>query len=169
MLFETTVPQFIKMLNNLDAILGKIGPFCEAKKIEPNVLLQSRLAPDQFNFLKQVQIATDSAKMGVSRATGKDAPKHDDQETSVEQLRARIGETVKYLQTITPQDIAGVNDKRVTTPRWEGKTLSGAEYLIQHTTPNVYFHVTVAYEILRHNGMDVGKKDFLGALPFKSN
>lgn len=168
MIFETTVPQYIKMLNNLDAILAKIGPFCDAKKIEPQVLLNSRLAPDQFNFTRQVQIATDSAKVGIARVTGKEAPSHDDKETTVEQLRTRITETVKYLSTITEKDLAGIQEKRVTTPRWEGKTLSGTEYLIQHSTPNLYFHITVAYEILRHNGLDVGKKDFLGPLPFKN-
>ena len=168
MIFETTVPQSLPLLPPLDGILAKIKPFCDAKKIEPDVLLNSRLAADQFNFIRQVQIATDSAKIGIARATGKDAPPHDDKETTVEQLQTRIKETVKYLSTITEKDLAGASERRITTPRWEGKTLSGHEYLIQHSTPNTYFHITVAYEILRHNGLDVGKKDYLGPMPFKA-
>jgi len=168
MIYDFTVPQFTKMLKNLDGILAKIKPFAEAKKIEPEVLLNSRLAPDQFNFIRQVQIATDSAKLCVAKITGKDAPTHDDKETTVEQLQKRIAETISYLGTVTEKDFAGAQERKITTPRWEGKWLNGYEYAIQHSIPNVYFHVTVAYEILRHNGLDVGKKDYLGPMPFKN-
>lgn len=168
MIYELSVLQFSKMLRNLDAILAKIPAYADHKKIEADVLLQSRLAPDQFNFIRQVQIACDAAKICVSKLTGKDAPVHDDKEISLVQLRTRISETLKFLSGFSESDFVNAKDKSVTTPRWEGKTLQGHEYLIQHSIPNVYFHITTAYQILRHNGMDVGKKDYLGALPFKS-
>jgi hypothetical protein len=167
MLYETTMPQFTKMLRNLDAILLKGQAQAEAKKYDMSVLLHSRLAPDQFNLLRQVQIATDLAKVGVSRLTGKEAPKHEDNETTLPELRKRIQDVIGYLSSITAKDFEGVEEKRITTPRWEGKTLSGFEFTVQHMIPNVYFHVTTAYSILRHNGVDVGKKDFLGEMPYK--
>jgi len=155
------------MLKNLDAILGKIVPFAEAKKIEPEVLLNSRLAPDQFTLIRQVQIATDAAKLCVAKLTGKEAPTHDDKETTLPQLQKRIAETVSYLESVSEKDFAGFSEKKITTPRWDGKYLMGNEYAVQHSIPNVYFHITVAYEILRHNGLDIGKKDYLGTMPFK--
>lgn len=167
MFYEITVPQFTKMLKNLDAILAKAIPFADAKKIEVDVLLNSRLAPDQFNLIRQVQIACDTAKIGVAKLTGKDAPVHDDKETTLAQLRTRISETVAFISSLTEKDFAGASEKKITTPRWESKYLMGNEYVVQHTIPNLYFHIAVAYEILRHNGLDVGKKDYLGALPFK--
>lgn len=167
MIYEITVPQFTKMLKNLDAILAKITPFCEAKKIEPEVLLNSRLAADQFNLIRQVQIATDAAKLCVAKLTGKDAPVHDDKETTLPQLHKRIAETITFLSSVTEKDFAGAMERKVTTPRWEGKHLLGHEYVTQHSIPNVYFHITVAYEILRHNGLEIGKKDYLGPMPFK--
>lgn len=167
MFFELTVPQFTKTLRNLDTILAKAIPFAEAKKFEVEVLLNSRLAPDQFNLIRQVQIACDSAKLCVAKLTGKDAPVHDDKEHNLAQLRTRISETVAFLETVKEKDFAGASERKITTPRWDGKYLFGNEYLVQHSIPNFYFHVTVAYEILRHNGLDIGKKDYLGALPFK--
>jgi len=168
MIYELSVLQFTKMLKNLDAILAKIPAYADPKKIEAEVLLNSRLAPDQFNLIRQVQIACDAAKICVSKLTGKEAPTHDDKEISLAQLRQRISETVQYLSQFKESDFSDATDKSVTTPRWEGKTLTGSQYLIQHSIPNVYFHITTAYQILRHNGMNVGKKDYLGALPFKA-
>jgi hypothetical protein len=167
MFYELTIPQFTKTLKNLDAILAKAIPFAESKKIEPEVLLNSRLAPDQFSLLRQVQVACDTAKIGVSRLTTKDAPVHDDKETTLAQIRTRIDETIKFLNTIKESDFNGAAERKITTPRWEGKWLHGHEYVVQHTIPNFYFHVTVAYEILRHNGLEIGKKDYLGAMPYK--
>lgn len=167
MLYDLTVPQFTKMLRNLDAILLKGLALSETKKFDMSVLLQSRLAPDQFNLIRQVQIATDTAKLGLSRLTGKEAPSHADDETTLDQLRKRIQDVIGYMGSITAKDFSGVEEKRITTPRWEGKTLSGFEYTVQHVIPNVYFHVTTAYSILRHNGVDIGKKDYLGEMPFK--
>ena len=170
MLYELTVVQFSKMLNNLSAILAKGAQFAEAKKADVNVLLNSRLAVDQFNLTRQVQIACDTAKLGVARLTGKEstAPKHEDGDATLAELQARIQSVVAYLAEFTPEDFADAATRKISQPRWEGKYLTGLEVAIQHSIPNIYFHVTTAYAILRHNGVDVGKKDFLGAMPYKS-
>jgi uncharacterized protein len=167
MLYEHTVPQFAKTLKNLSHFLDKAAAFSETKKIEADVLLQSRLAPDQFNFLRQVQIACDMAKLGCARITGKEAPTHDDKEKTILELKQRIQSTIQFLHTLSANDFKGADEKRVTTPRWEGKTLSGSEFAIHHVIPNFYFHIATAYSILRHNGVDIGKKDFLGDIPFR--
>lgn len=167
MIYQFTVPQFIKMLNNLNSILDKGAQFAASKKIEVEVLLNSRLAPDQFNLIRQVQIACDTAKLGMSRLTGKEAPVHDDKEKTLAELKARIESTIAYLKTFSENDFKNSADIKVSQPRWEGKYLSGLEFAIQHAIPNIYFHVTTAYAILRHNGVDVGKKDYLGEIPFK--
>lgn len=168
MIYETTVPQFSKMLRNLSAILSKAAAHAENKKYDFSVLLNSRLAPDQFNLIKQIQIATDSAKLCASRLTGKEAPKHEDNETTWPELKKRIDEVVTYLGTFSEKDFAGADLKKITQPRWEGKWLTGKDFVLHHATPNVYFHITTAYSILRHNGVDIGKKDYLGELPYKS-
>ncbi|XDD51717.1 DUF1993 family protein [Leptospira sp. WS92.C1] len=168
MLYEITILQFTKMLQNLARLLEKAAAFSETKKIEVEVLLNSRLAPDQFHLIKQIQIATDTAKLGVSRLTGKDAPKHDDQEKTLPELQARIQSVLEYLSTFTEKDFGESEEKKVSQPRWEGKYLTGKEFAIQHAIPNFYFHITTAYSILRHNGVDIGKKNYLGDMPFKS-
>ena len=170
MMYELTIVQFTKMLNNLSAILDKGAAFAEEKKIDVSVLLNSRLAPDQFNLIRQVQIACDTAKLGVARLAGKadSAPKHDDSEQTLAELKTRIQSTLDYLATFSAKDLAEAETQKVSQPRWEGKYLSGLEFAIQHAIPNIYFHVTTAYAILRHNGVNVGKKDYLGAMPYKS-
>jgi len=167
MYFDLTVTQFIKMLQNLDSILESAAAFADAKKIDVEVLLNSRLAPDQFNFIRQIQITCDTAKLGVARLTGKEAPKHDDSEKTLGELKTRVSETINYLKTFSPKDFEGTSERKVTTPRWEGKWLSGNEFANQHTIPNFYFHFTTAYSILRHNGVEIGKKNYLGDMPFK--
>lgn len=169
LLYEMTVPQFTKMLTNLGLILDKAQAHADAKKFEMDVLLNSRLAPDQFNFIRQVQIACDTAKLGSARLCGKekDAPVHEDKEKTLSELRARIESTIHYLNTFKAHDFKGAEERRITQPRWEGKYLNGIEFLTQHALPNLYFHVTTAYSILRHNGVDIGKKDYLGPMPFK--
>lgn len=169
MFYDLTVVQCSKMLQNLSAILAKAAVFADSKKIDVAVLLNARLAPDQFNLIRQVQIACDSAKLGVARLTGKtdSAPKHADDETTLAQLQQRISDTVDYLASFTESDFAAAATQHITQPRWEGKYLLGYEFLIQHVIPNVYFHISTAYAILRHNGVDVGKKDYLGAMPYK--
>lgn len=167
MLYDATVPQFIKMLKNLNVILDKGAQFAESKKIEMEVLLNSRLAPDQFTLLRQVQIACDTAKLGAARLTGKEAPVHEDKEKTLPELKARINEVLNYLGTFSPADFQGAHERKISQPRWEGKYLTGTEYAIQHALPNIYFHITTAYSILRHNGVEVGKKDYLGEMPYK--
>ena len=156
-----------KMLRNLDGWLTKATAHAEAKKYEKTVLVQSRLAPDQFAFARQIQTACDTAKFAASRLTGKEAPSHADTETTFAELSARIGKVIAYLDTFTEADFAGVADRRVSLPRWEGKSMSAVEYFVEHAVPNFFFHVTTAYAILRHNGVDVGKRDFLGPMPLK--
>ncbi|MCH1910766.1 DUF1993 domain-containing protein [Leptospira noguchii] len=168
MLFEITIQQFSKMLHQLKLLLEKGAIYSETKKFDVEVLLNSRLAPDQFHFIRQIQIACDTAKLGVSRLTGKDAPKHEDQEKTLLELQTRIDSTLDYLSTFTEKDFSESNDRKVFNPRWEGKYLTGKEFAIQHLIPNFYFHITTAYSILRHNGVDIGKKNYLGEMPFKS-
>lgn len=169
MLYDLTVVQFCKMLHNLTAILNKAEQTAEAKKYDVTVLLNSRLAPDQFNLIRQVQIACDTAKLGVARLAGvvDSAPKHDDSETTLAELKNRIAQTVDYLNTFKAADFAEAAERHISQPRWEGKYLTGIEFVIQHAIPNLYFHVTTAYAILRHNGVDLGKKDYLGVMPYK--
>lgn len=167
MLYDLTITQFMKALTNLDLILDKGNEFAVSRKIDMDVLLQSRLAPDQLNLLRQVQIACDTAKNGASRLTGKDAPKHDDNEKTLPELKARIKSTLSYLQEFNVADYANASNAVVSQPRWEGKTLTGQQYAIEHMIPNIYFHITTAYSILRHNGVEVGKRDFLGPMPYK--
>jgi hypothetical protein len=167
MIYEMTVNQFTRMLQNVTKIFDKAAQFADSKKIDMEVLLHSRLAPDQFHLIRQVQIACDTAKLGAARLAGKDAPTHEDNEKTLAELRDRIDSVTGYLKTFTAKDFVGCEERRVTTPRWEGKSLSGFEFFTQHVVPNFYFHVTTTYAILRHNGVDIGKKDYLGELPFK--
>jgi hypothetical protein len=170
MIYQIVVPQFSKMLGNLSAILDKAATYAEPKKIDMEVLLGSRLAPDQFNLMRQIQIACDTANIGAARLIGKEASVQSfpDTEKTVSEIKARIEATSAILRKLTEADFAESATRRITQPRWEGKTLSGEEFLIQHVVPNFYFHITTAYAILRHNGVDVGKKDYLGALPYRA-
>ncbi len=168
MLYEVTIPQFIKMLGNLSAILDKGAQYADSKKFEMEVLLQSRLAPDQFNLIKQIQIVCDTAKLCAARLMGKDAPIHADTEKSLSELKSRIASVISYLQTLSAKDFTESAGRKISQPRWEGKYLTGDEFVYQHAIPNFYFHLTTAYSILRHNGVEVGKKDYLGKMPFKN-
>jgi hypothetical protein len=167
MYYDIAVSQSTKILRNLKHVLQKGAAHAEAKKFEMDVLLNSRLAPDQFSLLRQVQIATDTAKLGAQRLSGKEAPKHEDQEKTLAELFKRIDEVVSYLSTLTAKDFSGAAEKHITQPRWEGKWLTGEDFMVQHMIPNLFFHVTTAYSILRHNGVDIGKKDYLGEMPYK--
>ncbi|KYG70609.1 DUF1993 family protein [Bdellovibrio bacteriovorus] len=166
MIFDLTVPQFIKMLRNLDGLLDKAAQHADAKKFSTDVLVQSRLAPDQFPLARQIQIACDTAKLCGFRLTGKTAPSNEDTEKTFPELKARIAGTIGYLEGLTSKDYSEASAKQVTQPRWEGKWMKGDDYVVNHAIPNFYFHVTTAYAILRHNGVDVGKNDYLGKLPF---
>ena len=167
MLHDIVIVQFIKMLQNLSLCLDKATAHADVKKFDATVLLGSRLAPDQFALLRQIQIACDTAKSGAAQLTGKDAPTYEDHETTLADAKARIAKVIEYLGTFSVNDFAGAEARRVSQPRWAGKWLSGSEYAQQHLIPNFYFHVTTAYAILRHNGVDLGKMDFIGDLPIR--
>lgn len=169
MIHTIVVQQFSKMLRNLLAILDEAEKYAAEKKFDVAVLLQSRLSPDQFRLIQQVQTACDTAKLGAARLAGteKDAPVNSDTEATLAEIKARIESTVAYLQGFTAQSFAGAAERRITQPRWNGKSLSGEEFLVQHVIPNFYFHVTTTYAILRHNGVPVGKRNYLGAMPYR--
>lgn len=162
-LYEASVPNFIRMLKNLDGWFDKAEAHASAKKFDENLYLTLRLAPDQLPFVKQVQIACDAAKNGSARITGKPAPAFADSEASIAELRARIRNTVAWLETLSEQDFAGADTRKVPVPGSPGKVATGKDSLHEHTIPNFYFHLTTSYAILRHNGVDLGKADFLGA------
>lgn len=163
---SASVPILMRALGNLQAWFEKAEAHAAAKKYDPQVLLAARLAPDMLPFTKQVQIACDSAKFGVARLSGVEAPKFDDTETSFAELRQRIAKTLEYMRSVPAARIDGTEDKDVVVPRRDGSiTLKGEFYLKHYVLPNVFFHVTTAYALLRHNGVDLGKGDFLGPLP----
>ncbi len=168
MLYEQTVPLFTKTLGNLITILDKAAAQADAKKYDVGVLLTSRLAPDQFHLIKQIQIVCDTAKLCASRLSGKDAPVHEDKEQTLAEVKKRIQDVITYLKTFSAKDFAEGPNRKITNPRWESKWLTGTDYVLHHAVPNFYFHVTTAYAILRHNGIDIGKKDYLGELPFQT-
>ena len=169
MIYPIVISQFGKMLGNLVTILDKAAAHSETRKFDSEVLLQARLSPDQFNLMRQIQVACDTAKLAAARLAGKeqDAPTHADTETNLVEAKARLQSVINYLQTFNAADFDDAAERRITQPRWKGKSLSGEEFLLQHAIPNLYFHVTTAYAILRHNGVEVGKMNFLGELPFK--
>ena len=162
-MFYTVHCQMKKMLGQLEKWLDAAEAHAKAKAFDPNVLIESRLAPDQFAFVKQVQAACDTAKLSTGRLTAKSAPEHPDTEKTLSELRARIRSVIGFLDGISEPDYAGAATRVITTPRWEGKVMSGADYFMEHAVPNFFFHVTHAYAILRHNGVTVGKRDYLGA------
>lgn len=167
MFFQIGITQFMRGLTNLEAILDKAYKYSEEKKFDVEVLLNSRLAPDQFNFIKQVQIACDTAKLCAARLANKEAPNHPDTEKTLNELKSRIQTTKSYLESFSAKDFETSSTRQITQARWEGKYLTGEDYFQQHAIPNFYFHLTTAYAILRHNGVAIGKKDYLGQLSFK--
>lgn len=166
-MYVATCTQFAKMLNNLLLMLDKAVAHAEMKKYDVKNVLNARLAPDQFHFIRQVQIACDAAKLMAARLSGQEAPSHPDVETTVEELKERIQKTIDYISKFKESDFTGASQRMVPLPRVAGKGLMGEDVLMQMATPNFYFHLTTAYAILRHNGVDLGKGDFLGALPYK--
>ena len=158
-----SIPNCIRTLNALSGLLEKGAASAQARKIDPLVLTSARLAPDMFALARQVQIACDAAKNGVARLSGVDAPKFEDTEITFEQLQARIVKTIDFLRSVTAESLAGSEDKVVTFPAGPERVLKmkGNAYLTQWMLPNLYFHTVTAYNILRHNGVDVGKTDYL--------
>jgi hypothetical protein len=156
------IPQYSKMLNNLDRWLVKAGEHAAAKNFEVDTLVHARLAPDMFSLDRQVQSACDTAKFSAAYLSGKEAPAHPDTEKTIAELRARIRTCIAYLETVSEADVAGGEDRKVSPKFLKGKWVKGDHFLLQMSLPNFYFHVTTAYAILRHNGVNVGKTDFMG-------
>jgi hypothetical protein len=163
-LYLVSAPQFSNMLKNLDGWLDKAVENAQARSFDPNVLLSSRLAPDQFPLLKQVQIACDTSKISCALVTGKTPPVHPDTEQTIAELKARIASVRSYLDSFTPQDFEGAETRLVSPPALQGRSAKASDYLAQFSLPNFYFHVTTAYAILRHNGVPLGKRDYIGQI-----
>lgn len=162
-MYRVAIPPIIRSLNNLRAIFGKATAHAGAKKIDPSVLLTMRLYSDMFPLSRQVQIATDNAKGVAARLAGLDPPRYEDDESTFPELVVRIDKTIAYLETFKPEQIDGSEERAIALPL-RGATLNlvGLTYLLEFVPPNFYFHVTTAYAILRHCGVEIGKQDFLG-------
>ena len=166
---QASLPAFEINLNALSGILDKAEAFAAAKKIDAAVLLRTRLAPDMFDLTRQVQVATDQARRGAARLAGVEAPSYEDNETTIAQLKARLAKTVAYLKTLDKAKIDASADREIIFPLGPEKKghMKGDDYLNHFVLPNFYFHCTAAYSILRHCGVDIGKRDFMGAIPLK--
>jgi hypothetical protein len=163
-LYEASVPQFKKMLSNLDKWLEKAETYAKSKSFDPTAFLDSRLAIDQYPFVKQVQAACDSAKATCARLANKEPPKHPDTEKTFEEIRARVRTVIAYLDTFKPSDYDGLDKRTIPLFFMENKVMKPGAYLDQFALPNFYFHISHSYAILRHNGVDLGKMDFIGSL-----
>ncbi|MBW4609082.1 MAG: DUF1993 domain-containing protein [Hassallia sp. WJT32-NPBG1] len=162
-MYQASVPVCIRSLKNLVSILEKGAAYAETKKIDPSVLVNSRLFPDMFPLSTQVQIASDIARRGVAQLAGTEAPKFEDNETTFPELLDRVQKTISYLDTFKPEQIDGSEEKTITIKAGDNSlSFQGMPFLLYFVLPNVYFHVTTAYDILRHCGVELGKKDFLG-------
>ena len=162
-MYQASVPRFVNILGNLSGILDKAQAFAEARKVDDTVLTAYRLYPDMLPMTKQVQIACDAAKGVVARLAGVDIPVHEDTEKTLADLKARIARTIAFIQTVTPAQIDGTEEKEIVIKRGEKENrYTGMQYLLGHAVPNFYFHIATAYAILRHNGVEIGKRDFLG-------
>lgn len=163
-MYTTSVPVFRQMLNSLNNVLAKAETHAAERKIDPNALLQARLFPDMFPLTRQVQIATDFAKGVSARLAGMEVPAYEDKEQSFEELRARIAQTLAFIEGIAAEQIDGSESREVViqagTPR--EKKFAGQSYLLNYGLPQFFFHVTTAYAILRHNGVEIGKRDYIG-------
>jgi hypothetical protein len=164
-MYQASVPVFIRTLGNLREVLQKGASHAEARKFDPGILVASRLYPDMFPLSRQVQIACDMVKGGAARLAGVEPPKYEDNETTLPELLARIDKTVEYLKTLKAQQIDGSEERPVTLTTQRGTlNFTGQNYLLNFVLPNLYFHATTAYALLRHNGVELGKGDFLGKL-----
>ena len=163
-----SIPVFEIGLNALSALLDKAEAYAKAKSIDPTVLLNARLFPDMFAFTRQVQSACDQAKNGAARLARIDAPSYEDNEKTIAELKARIAKTVAFVKTLDAKKIDESADREITLPLGPNKGhMKGADYLNHFAVPNFYFHVTTAYNILRHCGVEIGKREFLGAVPMR--
>ena len=162
-MYQASAPRFANTLGNLAAILDKAQAHCDARKIDPLALTGFRLYPDMFPFSRQVQIACDTAKGAVARLAGVEIPKHEDTERTFAELKARIAKTRDFVGSIGAERIDGAEAREIVLPMRSGeRRFTGLQYLLGHALPNFYFHVTSAYNILRHNGVEIGKQDYIG-------
>jgi len=165
--YFATVQQHTRMLENLDRWIDLAVEHAKTKSFDRNVLLQARLAPDQYAFVKQVQAACDTAKFTAARLTAKDPPKHPDTEQTIDELHVRIRDVVAYLKTYKEEDFAHTATRVVPLPFMPGKGMLSADYVFEMQTPNFFFHVAHAYAILRHNGVNLGKRNYIGSLTLR--
>ena len=164
-MFQASIPAFVQMLNNLSAIMDKAEAHARSREIDPEVLLSYRLAPDMLPFVRQVQIASDLSKGAAARLASVEVPKHDDTEKTFAELKARIAKTLAFVQSFKPTDIDGSEDRDINLKLGEHTmSFKGQPYLVHFTLPNFYFHCTTAYDILRHAGVELGKRDFIGTI-----
>ena len=165
-MYDASVRTGVRMMTNLAAVLEKALAHAEARKIDPDVLVNARLAPDMFPLSRQVQIASDSAKQGAARLAGVEAPPFADDEKTLAELAARARKTIDFLETLKPAQFDGAEDRTI---RWKTRTtereMQGLPYVLHQLLPNLHFHCTTAYDILRHNGVELGKMDYLGRQP----
>jgi uncharacterized protein len=163
-MYKASVPIFIQFLGSLSAVLDKAAAFAEAKKIDPSVLLNTRLAPDMFPLIRQIRAATDHAVNAGGRLSGVELPAFSNSETTIPELKERITRTIDFLKSLEPAQIDGSEDKeiKITFPSGAVREFSGQSLLLNNSLPNFYFHCTTAYDILRHCGVDLGKRDFMG-------
>jgi len=167
MTHDDAIRLFAKTLQNLERWMDKAAEHATAKSFEADVLAQARLAPDAYDFVRQVQSACDQAKYAAAYLGGKQPPSHPDTEKTFAELRQRIQKCLSFLETVRPSDLAGAEDRKVAPPWLGGRWLRGDDYLLHVAIPNFFFHVTMAYAILRHNGVVLGKMDFIGSMPVK--
>jgi len=161
---QASAPVFIQGLTGLGGVIDKAAAHAAERKIEPAALLQARLYPDMFPFTRQVQIATDFAKGAMARLAGVEVPAYEDTDVSFEDLKARVARTIDYIRTLDAAQVDGSEDRDIAlVRRGETSIVKGQAYLLEQAMPNFYFHITTAYAILRHNGVEVGKRNFLGA------
>ena len=162
-MYDLSVKPFIRMLTNLSGFIDKAAAYAEAKKFDGKVLVEARLAPDMLPFASQVRIACDFAKGCAARLAGIEPPRHEDNETTLAELKARIAKCLDFVRSVKPEQVAGSEDRDITHAlRTFTLNMKGLPYLTTFALPNVYFHVTTAYAILRHNGVELGKRDFIG-------
>jgi uncharacterized protein len=162
-MYQASAPRFANTLKNLSAILDKAQAHVEAKKLDAAAFTSYRLFPDMFPMVRQVQAACDAAKGAVARLAGVEAPKHEDTEQSFADLKARIAKTITFIQSVQPAQVDGSEDKEIVLKMRSGEVkFKGQQYLLGHALPNFYFHVTTTYNILRHNGVELGKRDYIG-------
>jgi hypothetical protein len=163
-MYYQAILQCIQMLKNVESWLDKAEEHAGAKKFDVGVLMTSRLAPDMKPLIYQVQSASDYVKGAAAWLSGQKPPKHEDNEQTIDEVRARIRKTVAFAESVTEVEYAGAAERKVSLSWAPGKVLGGEDYLLQMTIPNVYFHIAMAFAILRHNGVDIGKMDFLGPI-----